>query len=59
MYKHASGVALFNICVLIFSKTHDLVTISFKANMKKATDRNQWLFKLVGPPGFEPGTKGL
>jgi hypothetical protein len=28
--------------------------------MKKATDRNQWLFSLlVGPPGLEPGTKGF
>jgi cell filamentation protein len=27
---------------------------------KKATDfKNQWLFNVVGPPGLEPGTKGL
>jgi hypothetical protein len=30
------------------------------AKKQKATDfKNQWLFNLVGPPGLEPGTKGL
>jgi hypothetical protein len=39
-------------------QNHYLVATILK--YKKATDfKNQWLFNLVGPPGLEPGTKGL
>ena len=33
--------------------------LPYQSTNKKATDRNQWLSLLVGPPGLEPGTKGL
>jgi hypothetical protein len=37
-----------------------MISEKTQSTCKNTTDfKNQWLFNLVGPPGLEPGTKGL
>jgi hypothetical protein len=37
-----------------------MISEKSQSTCKNTTDfKNQWLFNLVGPPGLEPGTKGL